>query len=134
MAKNQSNYLNYSDLLDNFLNHEFYGTTGNSPRVNIREEADMFEIEMAVPGIRKKDINISIDKDVLQISHNSENENPADYRMREFNFSSFERTFNLPETVDTEKIEASMENGILKIRLFKKDDAVDRGPREIKIS
>ncbi len=135
IRRNSNGFLGYSDLWNDFYRDGFERPSQIKPDANIREESDMYEIELALPGISKKDVKINIEKDILSISkeYKEENEN-ENYSFREFNFASFERSFRLPDTIDRERIEAKMVNGILSIRLPKKKDAIDNGPRELKIS
>ncbi len=123
----------FPDLMNDFFGES---ASGISPKVNISENNESFTLLMAVPGVNKSDINMHIEKNMLTISREEKEEAKVtrDFTRREFDFGSFERNFRLPETVDTEKIEASMENGILKVLLPKKDEAIDKGPREISIS
>lgn len=136
--------------LDNFLNEFFTdfekpfrrpansGLFKNRPAVNILETNDNFQIELAAPGIRKEDIKIDVDKDVLKISATKTTEKKEGeekkYTLREFNFSTFERTFTLPETIDNQAINAKFENGILVLTLAKKEEAKPVPPRTIAIS
>lgn len=100
------------------------------PFVNIKEDFSTFAIELAVPGLKKEDIAIEVDKDLLKISskNTSEKENVEEkegvkYTRKEFNFSSFERSFTLPKLINTDDIQANYENGILKIKLPKVEEA-----------
>ncbi|OAD91625.1 heat-shock protein [Aequorivita soesokkakensis] len=107
------------------------------PKVNIRETADAFIVEMAVPGLKKSDFQIELDNQVLSISTETkeEQENQEEnYTRREFGYASFKRSFTLPESVDEEKINASYSEGILNIHLPKKEEAKQRPARSIKIS
>ena len=107
------------------------------PKVNIKDTADAFLIEMAVPGFKKSDFNIDLDNEVLSISTETKEENEQkedNYTRREFGYASFKRTFNLPETVDDEKINANYKEGILSILLPKKEEAKQKPIRSIKIS
>jgi len=135
VRKRNSEY-RFSDLVNDLFGDN-YQPASYSPKVNINEMADFFEIELALPGIKKENVNINIEKDILKISsreNNTDAKQMVNYNRREFDYTNFERTFNLPDTVNTEKIGAKMENGILTVTLPKKDDAIDRGPREINIS
>ena len=133
--KNASAY-RFSDVMRDFFGNEMLLNEGyTSPRVNVTEEKDAFVLYLAVPGLKKSDIVMNIDKDVLTISHNSgKQEENVYYSNREFNYNNFERTFRIPETVNTDKIKAIYEDGILKVYLAKREEAIDRGPKEIKIS
>lgn len=107
------------------------------PAVNIRETGDAYFVEMAVPGMSKKDFDISIDNNVLSISSEQETqeEHGKDtYTRREFGYSSFKRSFTLPETVEDDKIAAHYKEGILSIHLPKKEEAKQKPIRSIKIS
>ena len=92
---------------------------------------------MAIPGMNKSDFEISIDNKMLFISAEVENKNEEttdEYSLREFGFSSFKRSFSLPETVDDAKINANYTDGILNVHIPKKEEAKQRPPRTIKIS
>lgn len=107
------------------------------PKVNIKETADAFMVEMAVPGLKKTDFHIDLDNEVLSISTETKEESEhreKNYTRREFGYSSFKRAFTLPESVNDEKINASYENGILNILLPKKEEAKQKPARSIKIS
>ena len=122
-----------------------WGLSNNSttitsiPAVNIRETNDAFEVEMAAPGMTKDDFRIELDNNVLMITSErqseSEDKENTSYTRREFSYQSFQRTFQLPkEVVDSEKIEAKYENGLLHLVIPKKEEAKQRPPRMIKIS
>jgi HSP20 family protein len=116
----------------------FYGSKGvfNRPAVNIAESEHSFTIELAVPGLNKKDIEVKIDKDLLIVSaKKSETGEVKDkYTRREFNYFEFERSFLLPETVNSSAITATTENGILTITLSKKEEAKPAPARVIEIA
>ena len=93
---------------------------------------------MAAPGLTKKDIKVDVDGDLLKISaikaaEKKEGEEKK-YTLREFNFSTFERTFTLPESVDNQSISAKFKDGILNLTLAKKEEAKPVPARTIKIS
>ena len=124
----------FETLEKNFFNNEerFEGTI---PAVNIKEDNDKFTLELAAPGMKKDDFHINVEKDVLTISSEREKEKEEkkeDFARREFFYSSFKRSFNLPDTVDVENIKADYKNGILNISLPKKEET--KVTREIKIS
>jgi len=133
---NATDETRFSDLMKDFFDKDL-ATRYNSPDVNVIEEDKEFRLQLAVPGIKKSDIRIDLEKDELIIAHEKEagkDEAEVCYTRREFDYGKFKKTFNLPDSVDTEKVNASMENGILTVRLPKKDEAIDKGPKEIKIS
>ena len=133
-VKRNENAYRYSDMLNDFFGEE--QNSYSTPRTNVIEEKEFFELEIALPGVSKKDIAINVEKDTLSISHKEKevSEEEGVYSRKEFDFSQFKRSFQIPETIDSQKIEAKMENGILTVKLPKRDEAIDRGPRDIKIS
>jgi len=123
-----------NDLLSNFFDTQ---TGVNLPSVNVIEGADDFKIEVAAPGLEKKDFKIDLHNNVLTVSSEKEKkeENKTDkFLRREFSYTSFKRSFSLPEAGEPEKIKATYDNGILVITIPKKEQAKERPPREIKIS
>ncbi|WP_452602148.1 Hsp20/alpha crystallin family protein [Pontimicrobium sp. MEBiC06410] len=130
----------FDDLFNRDLPSVFtsnFNTGITLPKVNIKETADAFMVEMAVPGLKKSDFHIDLDNQVLSISTETKEEKEhkeENYTRREFGYSSFKRTFNLPETVNDEKINASYKDGILNILLPKKEEAKQKPSRTIKIS
>jgi HSP20 family protein len=129
-------------LMDQFFNHSIptkrmYHNGFSSPAINIIENEKDFVLEVAAPGLNKEEFNIELENDVLSISSEikSENEDSKEnYTRKEFNYSSFKRSFTVPESVDGSKIKASHKNGILRVELPKKDEALPVPARAIKIS
>ena len=104
----------------------FSGRTMNMPAVNIEELKDKYQVSLAVPGMKKDDFKIDVDGNLLTIStEQEENKEEKDKRFtrREYSYSSFSRTFTLPEEIIQEKIEAKYEDGVLKIALPRKENA-----------
>lgn len=138
------NFPRWSSWIDDLFNNDLpsvfnsnFNTGMTMPKVNIRETAESYIVEMAVPGLKKSDFNIDLDNQMLSISTEirEENEQKDDhFTRREFGYSSFKRTFSLPETVNEDKIEAKYQDGILNIYLPKKEEAKQKPPRTIKIS
>lgn len=138
------NFPSLSSWLDEVFNRDLpsvltsnFNTGITLPKVNIKETDEAYIVEMAVPGLKKSDFQIDIDNQLLSISTESKEESEhkeENYTRREFGYSSFKRTFNLPETVNDDKINASYENGILNIHLPKKEEAKRKPSRSIKIS
>ena len=127
---------------DDFFNDRFYRnlhtSTGQNltPAVNVVEEDKAYKIEMAVPGVSRKDFHIEVEDDVLTIStekKESKKDEQSNYLRREFNYQSFKRSFQLPETVDQESIQASHESGILTVHLSKKEEVVQKAPKQIEV-
>jgi len=122
------------DLLPNF----FESQTGMSiPAVNVIESKDEFKIEVAAPGLNKEDFKVDVDNSILIISSEKEfknEEKDGKFMRQEFSYSSFKRSFTLPDMVEVDKIKASHKNGILIINIPKKDEAVEKPIRQIKVS
>jgi HSP20 family protein len=121
------------DFMDKFINHE---TGVDMPAVNISENKDDFMIEVAAPGLDKKDFNIDLDRNVLTISSEKQQETEDEdtkYMRREFSYTSFSRSFTLPDTADEEKIKANHKDGVLTITIPKKDEAKEKPARKIDI-
>ncbi|BFP42338.1 Hsp20/alpha crystallin family protein [Flavobacteriaceae bacterium GF1] len=133
------NNLIFPSLMNDFFKPDWFGgmdTFANVPAVNIRENETDFMLELAIPGFKKEDFNIEIDNEVLTISSNTKAEHTTkeeNYTRREFSVSSFRRAFTLPETVDTDKIDALYEAGVLKVTLPKKEEALPKPKRLIEI-
>lgn len=141
MTITRRNNLVFPSLMNEIFKPDWFGgmenEKGNVPAVNIKENEKDYELELAVPGRKKEDFNIEIDKDVLTISSEIKYEDEAkeeNYTRREFGFSSFKRAFTLPETIDSDKIEANYEDGLLKFVLPKKEEALPKPKRMIELS
>jgi HSP20 family protein len=109
-----------------FENGSFWGRTMSIPAVNITENKDDFQVSLAVPGMKKDDFKIDVDGTMLTISsekEESKEEKDKKFTRKEYNYSSFSRSFTLPEEINQEKIEASYEDGVLKILLPRKEEA-----------
>jgi len=107
------------------------------PAVNIKEDEKKFSLDLAVPGIDKKDLKIEINEDVITVSSENKNEKEEThdgYKRREFSYTSFCRSFYLPENVNREKIEANYKDGILTVVLPKQEVEKAKISREINIS
>lgn len=92
------------------------------PAVNIKENDQSFELEVAAPGYEKKDFKIDVQDGILNIcAEKSEEkaEEDTNYTRKEFSYSSFNRSFTLPENVNSEKVQAKYENGLLYLTLKK---------------
>lgn len=143
-SNSNQNFSTLSNWLDDIFNRDLpsvftsnFNTGITLPKVNIKETADAYMVEMAVPGLKKRDFQIDIDNRVLSISTETKEENEhkeENYTLREFGYSSFKRTFTLPESVNDEKINANYNEGVLSILLPKKEEAKQKPARSIKIS
>ncbi|MBX2895746.1 MAG: Hsp20/alpha crystallin family protein [Cyclobacteriaceae bacterium] len=116
-----------SGLLDDrFFDSDWMKRMENVPAVNVVETEKDFEIEMAAPGLDKKDFNITVENGVLSITCEKKTETQEDkknYMRKEYNYKGFSRSFTLPENIKTEKVDARYENGILKLVLPKTVEA-----------
>lgn len=132
----------FTGLLDPFFKRDIGELMGKDfvdtiPSVNIAESDRSYHVEMAAPGLKKDDFIIKIDNDVITISCEKETETKEvnkEFTRREYNFSSFSRSFNLPEKVDQDKIMATYSEGILKIDFQKKVGVENTSTRKIKVS
>jgi HSP20 family protein len=126
-------------LLDDFFRpwNEWFDTGGLAgrmltvPAVNIADNINDFTISLAAPGMKKEDFKILIDGQLLTIKCENENtaeENDARYTRKEYNYACFSRSFTLPEEVNKEQIDARYQDGVLNLRLPKKDEARQLAP------
>jgi len=118
----------FTDVFESVFNdsHLTDRLVSRVPAVNISESDANFQIELAVPGLNKEDFKISVDKNILNISAEKKNENNQDgkkFSKREFSYTSFTRSFTLPDTIDHSKIDAAYVDGILKLTVAKKEEA-----------
>lgn len=107
------------------------------PPVNIRENENAFTVELMAAGLKKEDFNIEVDNELLTISAEIKSENKEEsgkFTKREFGLASFKRSFHLPETVNEESINAAYQDGILKLTLPKKEEALPKAKRLIEIA
>jgi HSP20 family protein len=128
-------------LWSNLFDDDFFpvasGRNTSMPAVNIKEDNKRFTLELAVPGMDKKDLKIDVNEEVITISseHREEKEEKNnDFRRKEFSYSSFCRSFYVPENVNKEKIEATYRDGILTVVLPKEEEEKAKISRQIKIS
>jgi HSP20 family protein len=126
-----------NDFFD-WSNRNYSPTNTTIPSVNIKENDDEFEVELAAPGLVKSDFNIELNKDLMTISSEKKTENETNegkqFARREFSYQSFSRSFYLPNSADAEKIKARYENGILKVSIPKKEEAKPGPAKQISIS
>lgn len=128
------------DLFETGLGTGFlsnFNTGITLPAVNIKENKDEFFLEIAVPGMKKSDFNIDVENKTLSISSEKEEqyeEKEENYTRREFGYSSFKRTFTLPDTVESDAIKAQYKEGILTVHLPKREEAKEKPAKRIDIS
>jgi HSP20 family protein len=137
---------NLSDLFDieNFFTDSIFSKPmmadtlafGRLPATNIRETEKEYIVELAAPGLKKKDFVVEVNNDCLEIKVEKEKETEEkgnEFTRREYNYSAFFRSFALPATVNAEKSKAEYENGILKVHLPKIADAKRKPAKEIAV-
>lgn len=129
----------FSNWIEDFFNETSlprWAGLSARPAVNIRETDKSFVLEVAAPGYRKEDFRVSVENDLLTISCEQENkveESEKNYTRREFSYSSFSRSFTLPESVNADNIKGNYNNGILTIELPKKPEAA-KVKKTVKVS
>lgn len=135
------------DWLNNWFDDNFFNTpvmaqtTTTAPAVNVKEDNKQYVMEVAVPGLKKEQVNMSIDKDgYLTLSIENKNEQKDEnkkehYLRREFSYTSYRQSYALPDNVDADKIEANVADGVLKVvlpKVEKKDEKEDVKHIEVK--
>lgn len=130
----------FPSLIDDFINTDWNlkvpTFSGTVPAVNIKELDSQFEIELAVPGMKKDDFEIEVEDGVLSISSTQEEEQVNEkgkFTRREFSYSSFRRSFTLLDSVNPTKIDASYKEGVLLVLLPKHKEAQPQPKKLIKI-
>ena len=118
-----------NSIFDNFFNESFVSDrlVTRVPAVNITESTEGYSIELAAPGLKKSDFKINVDKDLITVSVEKAEETKEEdkvFSKKEYSYTSFTRSFSLPETVDYNSIDASYEDGILKLIIGKKEEAI----------
>lgn len=126
--------------LSDWLTNSFPYSGGSVPAANIKETDKEFIVELAAPGMDKKDFNIELENNLLTISTEKKDEIEekdanGNYFRKEFNYHSFQRSFRVPENiVNVEKIQANYKDGVLNITLPKMEEKAAKASRQIKIS
>ena len=135
------------DWLNNWFDDNFFNTpvmaqtTTTAPAVNVKEDNKQYVMEVAVPGLKKEQVNISIDKDgYLTLSIENKNEQKDEnkkehYLRREFSYTSYRQSYALPDNVNADKIEANVADGVLKVvlpKVEKKEEKEDVKHIEVK--
>lgn len=115
---------------------ELFGNVLKVPAVNIEEHKDDFMVSLAAPGLKKDDFQIDIDGNILTVSSEKEEEKEKKeekYYCKEYNYSSFSRSFTLPDGVIVDKIDAKYEDGVLKLTMPKSEEAKKLAPKKIAV-
>jgi HSP20 family protein len=129
----------FSEMFDDFFNENVVprNVFKSVPSVNIIEKPESYKIELAAPGMNKEDFKVSVEEGVIRISAEKKEEKAEateQYNRKEFNYSTFERAFTLPENVNAEDVKAEYLNGILNLVLPKKVEEKAKLSRQIQIS
>ncbi len=140
MSLVKRNNLVLPSLMNEIFNPDWFGgmenVSRNVPAVNIVERDEDFILEFAVPGYKKEDFNIELDNDILTVSSEISTEDKSandNFTRREFSYSTFKRSFTLPETIDSGRVNAKYEDGLLKLTLPKREEALPKPKRLIEI-
>ena len=122
---------------------EWFGNTGSLwgrvlsvPAVNVTENKDSYQVSLAAPGLKKEDFKINVEGNMLTVSAQSEEtkeENEKAFTRKEYNFSSFSRSFTLPDEINQEKIGARYEDGILNLVLPRKENGKTTAAKQIAV-
>lgn len=146
LVKRNEFYPSWANFANDFFNIDWFDwsnrnfsvTNTTLPSVNIKENNEAYEVEMAAPGMLKEDFKIELNHNLLTISSErkteKENKQGDQYTRKEFSYQSFSRSFTLPATVEGDKITAKYENGILNITIPKKEEAKPKQVKQISIS
>lgn len=124
-VKRYEPFISFSELGDKFFNLPLSSEksiSGFTPSVNTREDDKAYYLEVDLPGVKKEDVSVDLDKNHISISGERKIKNEIkedDYYKVESVFGKFSRSFSLPDSVDNENIEASFENGVLEILIPK---------------
>ena len=117
-----------NDVFDSIFNDTFFNDRmiTRVPAVNVSESEDHFHLELAAPGLKKEDFKLNLEQNALSISVEKRDEHvesKKNYSKKEYNYSSWVRSFTLPESANAELIEASYADGVLKIDIAKREEA-----------
>lgn len=130
-----------SDFFDNdkFFSNRWFGKEFNQslPAVNIKEDGKQFDIEFAVPGFSKGDFKIDVEQNVLTVSAEKKEENTEEnkrFTRKEFSYSSFSRSFTLPQSVNAERIDAKYADGLLQLHIPKKEEVKTLPKKQVKVN
>jgi HSP20 family protein len=118
----------FNDVFESIFNDTFFNDrmTAHVPAVNIGETEGNYHIELAAPGLKKEDFKLNLERNNLTISveQSADNQdNQKNYSKREYSYSSFVRSFTLPESADDSQIDATYTDGILRINIAKREEA-----------
>lgn len=118
----------FNDVFESIFNDTFFNDrmVTRVPAVNISESEDNYHVELAAPGLKKDDFKLNLERNILTISveqSSNHQDSQKNYSKREYSYSSFVRSFTLPESADDSRIDASYNDGILRIDIAKREEA-----------
>ncbi|MEL6810307.1 MAG: Hsp20/alpha crystallin family protein [Bacteroidota bacterium] len=124
---------------NDFFADDFFTREQNLPAMNVKENEDNFEIELAVPGFSKEDIEVSMENDLLHICAQKRKEETEEseegYTRREFSYNEFDRKLRLPSSINqNEEVKAVYKNGVLTLKLTKSEAAKEPPKKVIEIA
>ena len=118
--------------------NDFFGRSLTIPSVNIAEDEKGYQVSLAAPGLKREDFKIDIDGNMITVSseqEESKEEQEKKFTRREYNYTSFSRSFTLPDDVNREKVEAKYADGVLHLSLPRKEELKrDNGKKQIAVS
>jgi len=138
LIKRNDQYL--PNIWEDFFDSDFFNSkklATSNPAVNISDRNDHIAVELAAPGLKKDDFHVNLEHNVLTISAEKKKEDEHKeerYTRREFNYTSFQRSFTLPDNVEPEKIKAKYDDGVLSVSIPKKEEAKQPAQRQIEIN
>lgn len=123
-----------SDIFD----EDFFENGKQLPPMNVKETENAFDIELAIPGFSKDEIEVSLENDILRVSARKEKETIEEdvegYTRKEFSYNSFERKIKVPNMVNQDKeVKATYNNGVLNLQLIKEEVAIEQPKKKIEI-
>lgn len=131
-----SDFFNRRGMLSNLFDTN--GDFDIVPAMNVKEKEKEFEVQLAAPGLKKEDFQITLDDGILTVSAQKEDQREEEkegYVNKEFSYNSFTRSMSIPETVDDEKeVSARYEDGVLRLMLQKKEHMESKKAKQIKVS
>lgn len=125
--KDEELFPSFSSIIEDFWGKDYVKkmeTSTTMPAVNVSETEEAFEVEVAAPGFKKEEFSIKLDNNLLTISSEHKEEMESEERKitrKEFNYTKFTRSFTLPDNVDRDNIDATYTDGLLKLKLLKKE-------------
>lgn len=122
-TRNQATFSTFSNMINDIMNSPLHTVVKDkiksTPAVNVKQDDKQYEIEMSIPGYTKEDISITLNDGKLVISSEVDKSTEETYRLKEFSYGAFSRSFNLPKDVNQEDISATVSNGILHLTIGK---------------